>query len=72
MELQERIGKVGGLSKETISTHLKTRVGTTCVESAEEETKICTICQDKNVCPICKSQDLKTTEEARHILSFCV
>ncbi|KAI3959781.1 hypothetical protein MKW98_029818 [Papaver atlanticum] len=92
MELQERIGKVGGLSKETISSHLKTRVGATCVESAEEETKICTICQDvyenkdkigtldcqheyhedcitqwlvqKNVCPICKSQGLKTTEEA--------
>ncbi|KAI3959792.1 hypothetical protein MKW98_029829 [Papaver atlanticum] len=35
-----------GLPKETISRELKTRVCTTSVESAEEETEICTICQD--------------------------
>ncbi|MCL7035245.1 hypothetical protein MKW94_011873 [Papaver nudicaule] len=36
-----------GLSKETISSHLKTRVRiTTSVDSAEKETGICTICQD--------------------------
>ncbi|KAI3905340.1 hypothetical protein MKX01_040031 [Papaver californicum] len=87
-ELQERIGTVEiGFSKEIISSHLKTRVHTT----SEEETEICTICQDeyenkdkigtldckheyhedcitqwlgqKNVCPICKRQALKTMEE---------
>ncbi|KAI3905495.1 hypothetical protein MKW92_005285 [Papaver armeniacum] len=47
MELEESIGIVErGLSKETISSHLKTRVRTTSVESAEEETETCTICQD--------------------------
>ncbi|KAI3959783.1 hypothetical protein MKW98_029820 [Papaver atlanticum] len=47
MELEESIGIVErGLSKETISSHLKTRVRTTSVELAEEETEICTICQD--------------------------
>ncbi|MCL7045388.1 hypothetical protein MKW94_002005 [Papaver nudicaule] len=93
MELQERIGKVViGLSKETISSHLKTRVHiTTSVDSPEKETEICTICQDgyenkdtigtldckheyhedcitewlaqKNVCPLCKRQGLKTMDE---------
>ncbi|RZC92994.1 hypothetical protein C5167_028356 [Papaver somniferum] len=44
MELEESIGIVErGLPKETISSHLKSRVRTT---SAEEETEICTICQD--------------------------
>ncbi|KAI3981270.1 hypothetical protein MKX01_004534 [Papaver californicum] len=50
MELQERIGKVDrGLSQETISSHLKTRVHTTSADSTEEEeeeTEICAICQD--------------------------
>ncbi|KAI3959793.1 hypothetical protein MKW98_029830 [Papaver atlanticum] len=81
-ELMELIrGRIGivqrGLSKETISSHLKTRVHTTSVDSTEEETEICTICQDeyenkdcitkwlvrKNVCPICNRQGLKTMEE---------
>ncbi|KAI3923144.1 hypothetical protein MKX01_026876 [Papaver californicum] len=93
LELQERIGKVEvGLSKELISSHMKTRIHTTSADSStEEETEICTICQDeyenkdkiatldcqheyhedcitqwlgqKNVCPICKRQALKTMEE---------
>ncbi|KAI3835056.1 hypothetical protein MKX03_020350 [Papaver bracteatum] len=47
MELEESIGIVDrGLPKETIPSHLKTRLRTTSVESAEEETEICTICQD--------------------------
>ncbi|KAI3838687.1 hypothetical protein MKX03_013377 [Papaver bracteatum] len=42
-ELQERAGKVQrGVPKETISRELKTRVNT----SSEEETEICTVCQD--------------------------
>ncbi|MCL7047300.1 hypothetical protein MKW94_002587 [Papaver nudicaule] len=49
MELLERIGKVQiGLSKETISSHLKTTVhAPTFVDSSEKRTEICTICQDK-------------------------
>ncbi|KAI3833188.1 hypothetical protein MKX03_027521 [Papaver bracteatum] len=51
-ELMERIrGRIGivqrGLSKETISSHLKTRVHTTFADLTEEETEICTICQDE-------------------------
>ncbi|XP_026434645.1 E3 ubiquitin-protein ligase RNF6-like [Papaver somniferum] len=45
--VEERIGMVQrGLSKETISSHLKTRVHTTSTDSMEEETEICTICLD--------------------------
>ncbi|XP_026434643.1 uncharacterized protein LOC113332298 [Papaver somniferum] len=47
MELGERIGMVQrGLPKETISSHLKTRVHTTSADSTEEKNEICTICQD--------------------------
>ncbi|KAI3871949.1 hypothetical protein MKW92_027256 [Papaver armeniacum] len=47
-ESGERIGKVErGLPKEFISRHLKTRVHhTTSADSMEEETEICTVCQD--------------------------
>ncbi|KAI3954907.1 hypothetical protein MKW92_029071 [Papaver armeniacum] len=47
-ELGDRIGKVErGLPKEFISSHLRTRVHTTTGDSTgEEETEICTVCQD--------------------------
>ncbi|KAI3838686.1 hypothetical protein MKX03_013376 [Papaver bracteatum] len=46
MELRERIGIVQrGLSKETISRELKTRVHTISVDSTQES-EICSICQD--------------------------
>ncbi|KAI3876851.1 hypothetical protein MKW92_039189 [Papaver armeniacum] len=94
-ELGDRIGIVKrGLPKEFISSHLKTRVHTTYGDSmGEEETEICTVCQDgyenkdkiatldckheyhqncitqwllqKNVCPVCKGQALKTMEESK-------
>ncbi|XP_026430303.1 E3 ubiquitin ligase BIG BROTHER-related-like [Papaver somniferum] len=45
-EMEEMIGKVQrGLSKETISRELKTRVHTTSVDSTVESV-ICTVCQD--------------------------
>ncbi|KAI3833187.1 hypothetical protein MKX03_027520 [Papaver bracteatum] len=46
-ELGERIGMVQrGLPKEFISSHLKTRAHITSADSMEEETEICTVCQD--------------------------
>ncbi|MCL7050707.1 hypothetical protein MKW94_008397 [Papaver nudicaule] len=66
MELQERIGTVErGLLEETVSSHLKNRVhpgATTSVDStAEENTIICTICQEEY-----ENKDIIGTLDCQH------